>query len=691
MKRLFLRLSLLSVLFLGTALAAEGPWISISDSIAGQDLPVRISGLLDSEAASFVIVRPDESKIDFRDSANEFGVIDNHIIGMHLRQAGDYELLIRREHSSQILSQNFLISPAPVSAFRSELKVENPSVAADTEEVSRIRLTVRDAHGNLITNTPLRAFSSRNLDSVVVAPQTNSRGEAVIKVTSAEPGVSTISVLAGDVLLATRAEVIFHLPKTSLSNVGSSGIGKFLQAQLFRDPNEASEVAYFSLEDIGSEVVTGKNLTVRVGAKDADGNVVTNYTGTVRFSSSDDRAVLPNDYTFTPEDQGWHTFYLSVMLQSPGMQSIAVHDLGDFRISGERPITVSEAGGVVAVPDPVARVTIDVPVNGATFSTSRITISGSTNGCSLVSLTDGSTKLIEELPVDASGSYVYQTPSLADGIHIFQATCVEDPSVMSSQVQIEIDRSPPQVMAAEFDPAGMVEPGAEVVLKIGASDELSGVRCIFAGRQFELTAFDSKNYAGTLRAPAQPGEYPLECTLADLLGNEMTEPNTGVLVVGYQQVDDGGDSGDGNGDGNGDGDSGAEAENVPPMAVNNLQVQPGDDRATLMWSPAVDDYGIKNYKVEYGIDEFTDTEYTPDPRTQWYVLMPECTTFKFRVTAIDTHGLEGMVSNEVYSSTPCPEVVHPAPPKTGTGTQVWLIISALMAGLGAVVILRQRA
>lgn len=681
MKRLFLRLSLLSVLFLGSAFAADGPWVSVSDSVAGADLPVRVSGLIDNEAVSMVVVRPDETKINLKASADEFGVVNTRIIGMHLRQAGEHELFIRREHSTHVVAQNFVVTPSAVSAYRSTLSVDNPSVEADGEHVSRIRVEVRDAHGNLITSAPVRAFSSRAQDSVISLPQSNDQGEAIVKVTSREAGVSAISVLVGDIIIAERAEIIFHLSKAGIDNVGASGIGKYLQAALFQDPNESSEVAYFSIEDIGSEVVAGKNLTVRIGAKDADGNVVTNYTGTVRFSSSDDRAVVPNDYTFSAEDQGWHTFYLSVMLQTPGMQTVAVHDLADFRISGERPITVSAAGGVVAVPDPVAKVTIDVPVNGATFSSSRITISGSATRCGIVSLADGPIELIDELPVDASGTYVYQTPSLADGVHIFQATCVEDPSLVSNKVQITIDRSPPQVMSAVCANGESVLPGGSFDIKIGASDELSGVRCIFAGQQVELNGVDTKNYVTTLRAPLAEAEYPVECTIADLLGNETTETNICVISVGTPQVEPELEQEV----------EVVEEENLPPLAVLNLQAQPGDDRATLIWSPAVDDHGVKQYKVEYGIEEFLDFNITPDPRTQWYVLMPECTTYKFRVTAIDTHGLEGEISNEVISSTPCPEVEHPAPPKTGTGAQLWIIISSLLAGVGAVIVLRRRA
>ena len=48
-----------------------------------------------------------------------------------------------------------------------------------------------------------------------------------------------------------------------------------------------------------------------VTAHDGYGNVATGYTGTVRFSSSDPKAVLPANYTFTTgaeQDNGVHTF-----------------------------------------------------------------------------------------------------------------------------------------------------------------------------------------------------------------------------------------------------------------------------------------------------------------------------------------------------------------------------------------------
>jgi hypothetical protein len=51
--------------------------------------------------------------------------------------------------------------------------------------------------------------------------------------------------------------------------------------------------------------------------------VVTGYTGTVRFTSSDNRASLPANYTFKAADKGVHTF-AGLVLRKRGNQMIAI-------------------------------------------------------------------------------------------------------------------------------------------------------------------------------------------------------------------------------------------------------------------------------------------------------------------------------------------------------------------------------
>jgi hypothetical protein len=82
--------------------------------------------------------------------------------------------------------------------------------------------------------------------------------------------------------------------------------------------------------------------TLTVMVKDAFGNLATNYTGTVAFSSSDPLATLPANYTFTAADVGVHTF--TATLKKAGTQSITVSDTQTPSATGiETGIAVSAA------------------------------------------------------------------------------------------------------------------------------------------------------------------------------------------------------------------------------------------------------------------------------------------------------------------------------------------------------------
>src|SRR5262249_1561715 len=82
------------------------------------------------------------------------------------------------------------------------------------------------------------------------------------------------------------------------------------------------------------------NLTVTL--KDPYGNIANGYRGTVHFTSSDAKAVLPASYTFTAGDAGVHTF--NATLKTAGTQSITVKDTATVSItSTDAGITVKAA------------------------------------------------------------------------------------------------------------------------------------------------------------------------------------------------------------------------------------------------------------------------------------------------------------------------------------------------------------
>jgi hypothetical protein len=84
----------------------------------------------------------------------------------------------------------------------------------------------------------------------------------------------------------------------------------------------------------------GLNLSVR--SSTSSSNVLSGYTGTVHFTSSDPGAILPADYTFKAADAGSHDFIATV--NTAGSQTITVRDTTITGFTGST--TVSAATNV---------------------------------------------------------------------------------------------------------------------------------------------------------------------------------------------------------------------------------------------------------------------------------------------------------------------------------------------------------
>jgi hypothetical protein len=92
-----------------------------------------------------------------------------------------------------------------------------------------------------------------------------------------------------------------------------------------------------------SSATAGDLLTVTVTAKDAFDNTITDYSGTIAFSSSDAGATLPADYTFVGGDNGVHTFTDGVTLVTAGTQSVDVNDTVTTSATGSASVDISVA------------------------------------------------------------------------------------------------------------------------------------------------------------------------------------------------------------------------------------------------------------------------------------------------------------------------------------------------------------
>src|SRR5207302_11117318 len=101
-----------------------------------------------------------------------------------------------------------------------------------------------------------------------------------------------------------------------------------------------------------SPTTAGVAGSFTVTLNDPYGNTARGYTGTVHFTSSDGKASLPANYTFTAADAGVHTF--TATLKTAGTQSIAVADTTTASLSGTD-------GGITVKPGAASRFLIRAP------------------------------------------------------------------------------------------------------------------------------------------------------------------------------------------------------------------------------------------------------------------------------------------------------------------------------------------
>lgn len=100
-------------------------------------------------------------------------------------------------------------------------------------------------------------------------------------------------------------------------------------------------IDHFTVVPTTTTLTAGNNFNVTVTALKADGSVSTGYTGTVKFTSSDAQAGLPDDYTFVAGDNGVHTF--NVTLKTAGAQTVTATDSVTSTATGEADVLVSAA------------------------------------------------------------------------------------------------------------------------------------------------------------------------------------------------------------------------------------------------------------------------------------------------------------------------------------------------------------
>src|SRR5262249_19659736 len=128
-------------------------------------------------------------------------------------------------------------------------------------------------------------------------------------------GWSLLPAYPYDVAAAANVTYVFTGPTVSVLGVrvvgqvhSLSGNDSYYDNPTEVQPFAASPATASKLVVSGyaSPTTAGVSNSFTVTARDASGNTVTGYTGTITFSSSDAQAGLPANYTFVSGDAGQH-------------------------------------------------------------------------------------------------------------------------------------------------------------------------------------------------------------------------------------------------------------------------------------------------------------------------------------------------------------------------------------------------
>jgi hypothetical protein len=204
-----------------------------------------------------------------------------------------------------------------------------------------------------------------------------------------------------------------------LSLAISLGIWSFFKVRNRHPAIEAPSSPSIGLVLTPSTVTAGLVVDFTVTVRDASGKTITNYLGTVHFTSTDSQAVLPGDYTFGRADKGTRTF--SCALKTAGSQSITATDTITSTITGTQ-------SGIIVNPGALDHFTItgypSTVIAGANFGSNNMVVTAYDAHGNIKTDYTGSIKFnSSDAQAALPSQYNFTTGSDNDnGIHTFNGT-----------------------------------------------------------------------------------------------------------------------------------------------------------------------------------------------------------------------------------------------------------------------------
>ncbi len=662
-------MALLSAPFMTEAGSKNSSLVQVSDvssTIAGLSTEIEVHGNT-YEPVEIAVTKPNKTQLILEGITNANGYTELTLADYHVRTAGLY--IVEARHLSKNEgygpSQTFEVYPGSVSDTKSEVDLNKTT--ANPGETIEMTVSLQDQYGNPIDGHVLKVASSKSSVSAY-SPSfaTDEDGEMNFYITGEERGIADLTIFDTSVnkTLTASPKIAFLGESNSLDQGGwTDSFSSIILA------SETGPIDSFTI-DLDSEAEVGESLSATVTAIDEDGFTVSDYTGTVRFSSSDESATLPNDYTFLAEDLGEHAFSLSVKFVTPGTQTLTVTDIDQYTIEGEAEIEVTDEDAEYDDDfetedyDRDGDFTLISPATGS-YSSDSVEVQGEADYgyFAIVYINEEEAGRVE---VEYDNSFSYTLEDMEDGEYVIYVDVVdlndsedyEEAEILetiesSDSETIEIDTTAPEIVSISSDPEDEASVEEVVTVTVLSEAALEEAYLLFEEEIYELEETStSAKYQTELPMPAEEGEYTIDVVLMDALGNEAQyrDQMSLTVVAATETADD--DDDDDNDDDNDTTEEDDKTEETSVGQVTGLVVTEDEEAVILSWEAAEADNTVAYYRISYGPAE--DALYaisdTFDSSTSWMITeLSGEQTYYFAVSAIDVEGNEGEQS-EVASA-----------------------------------------
>lgn len=605
-------------------------------TVAGLGAEIACQGFATGEEIAARVLPPLGAPLPLNVTADAQGKAVLHVSGEETELAGPYTVETTGEGSCD----TFVVLPDTIDQRESSIEISRTSVAADGIDQVRITVILRDRYLNPLAARPVQLLSSRTEDQMrALTAQTDSEGQQTFAFSTVKPGIATIraldllsskpldtplSINAGEQWGQGGDDPVFTQDTQrgwdAWNDSAAVPVGEFQGRTLFGQLNASFDVVdHFSIEIEGGRmsVPIRQDVTFRIVAEDRSGRTVEDYTGTIRFSSTDPKAILPfGTRQFTLKDLGVKTFTLGLRFNVGGEQTLAVEDAsGNVRGS----VTVTVTGGNPASDS--SRITITEPIEGSTVNAATVSLRGIAPPLVNLLVTGG--KEIARGDSDSTGGFriavTLNTTVTGALLQVEEATG----KFKSNPLHLLIDLMGPRISAVDFEPAQPAESGTTQVTVTGESGS-APVTMTLEGAAYTLNEVPSKpgTYIASFTAPAKAGTYQPLIAATDMLGNK-TEMLTSLTV-----------------------------KTKTPPTIQNLTAEAKMNAIALKWEPAPKGEA-DTYRIYVGDrpDNFT---YSLD--TDAYVSaatvagLKQATTYYFAVTALK-NSIESAEKSNIASAT----------------------------------------